>query len=141
MRAELKFAFCSSFKYGWLAHPIYKGDYPPVMRHRIDENSQQEGRWRSRLPKLSRKWINGINGTADFFSLNYYTSRLVSEAPPVEDAATLEPSWTNDLHLNFSVDAKWKQSHADWLYSAPSGMGDILRLRKRIQKNRAGQFC
>lgn len=101
------------------------------MRQRIDKNSQQEGRWRSRLPKLTRKWINGINGTADFFSLNYYTSRLVSEAPHDskrnQNAATLEPSWINDLHLNFSVDAKWKQSHADWLYSAPNGLGDLLR--------------
>lgn len=101
------------------------------MRKRIDSNSQREGRWRSRLPKLTRKWIKGINGTADFFSFNYYSSRLVTEMPHEtkrnEDANNREPSWANDMHLNFSVDATWKQSHADWLYAVPNGLGDLLR--------------
>lgn len=99
------------------------------MRQRIGLNSRHEGHKRSRLPVLSSKWIKQIKGTADFFSLNYYTSRLVSELR--DDAAVTEgigiPSWTHDLHLNESGSNKWKRSQLHWLYSVPEGMGDILR--------------
>lgn len=99
------------------------------MRHRIVFNSRREGRTQSRLPVLSSKEIREIKGTVDFFSLNYYTSRLVSEL--TEEQAKREgievPSWEHDLHLLESSSAQWKHSQLHWLYSVPQGMGDILR--------------
>lgn len=112
-----------------MGNPIFKGDYPAVMRHRIDFNSRYEGRSWSRLPKLSSQWIKYINGTADFFSLNYYTARLATELNN-ENAQNEDieiPSWAYDLHLSESVSYVWKQSQLKWLYSVPQGMGDILR--------------
>jgi len=47
---------------GWFAHPIFKGDYPPVMREYIDRKSKAEGRTESRLPTLEPEWIAKIKG-------------------------------------------------------------------------------
>lgn len=51
---------------GWFAHPIYseQGDYPPIMRELIDENSLKEGKPRSKLPRFSPEEILEIKGTA-----------------------------------------------------------------------------
>lgn len=99
------------------------------MRHRIAMNSRREGLAKSRLPVLSSKEIREMRGTMDFFSLNYYTSRLVSEltAKQIEKERIEVPSWEYDLHLYESASANWKHSQLHWLYSVPSGMGDILR--------------
>lgn len=48
---------------GWFADPIFKGDYPAVMRERIDTNSKNEGRPRSRLPVFTENEKNLIKGT------------------------------------------------------------------------------
>lgn len=78
---------------------------------------------------LSAEKILEIKGTVDFFSLNYYTSRLVSEL--TDEQATSQnieiPSWEHDMHLFESVAAQWKHSQLHWLYSVPEGIGDILR--------------
>ena len=53
-----------AFQYdcGTVAHPIFsqEGDYPKVIRDRIDENSKIEGWPRSKLPKFSRQEIKYI---------------------------------------------------------------------------------
>ena len=53
-----------AFQYecGWVAHPIYSrdGDYPKVMRDRIDENSRIQGWPRSKLPKFTEEEIEYI---------------------------------------------------------------------------------
>lgn len=114
---------------GWLAHPIFKGDYPAVMRKRIDENSRLEKRTYSRLPLLTAKWIKGIKGSVDFLSLNYYTSRLVGELTEAKlKSQNVEiPSWAHDSHLSLTINPKWKQSKAPWIYSVPAGLGQLLR--------------
>lgn len=110
-------------------HPILKGDYPSVMRHRIEDNSRREGRTFSRLPKFTAEEIAEINGTADFLALNYYTSRLLAELTEddIRKNNVTGPSWDHDLHLQASKKPEWKQSKSWWLYAAPEGMGDILR--------------
>jgi len=49
---------------GIYAHPIFtaEGDYPAVMRERIDRNSAAEGYTTSRLPKLSPEEVEYIRG-------------------------------------------------------------------------------
>lgn len=90
----------------------------------IASNSIREGRSWSRLPVLSEKWIETIRGTADFLGLNYYTSRYVE---PLEEPIGQNPSIWRDVMLNFTVLPEWKQAKSKWLYSVPSGIGDILR--------------
>ena len=109
-----------------MAHPIFTstGDYPSVMITQIANNSKNEGRLWSRLPTFSEEWLQKIRGSADFFGINYYTSRFIE--------ATLNPSGKNpsiqrDKMFNEKVRPEWIQSESKWLYSVPEGIGDILR--------------
>lgn len=99
------------------------------MRNRIAYNSRREGRAHSRLPTLSSYWIKEIKGTVDYFSLNYYTSRLINELTDETQRmqGIEEPSWEHDLHVSEAGSVRWKHSQLAWLWSAPEGMGDILR--------------
>lgn len=94
------------------------------MRSQIDSNSKKEGRFYSRLPKFSKKWINTIRGSADFLGVNYYTSRYV-EIP--HEPIGKSPSIERDRNLNETVKPDFKPSASDWLYSYPKGLGDLLR--------------
>lgn len=90
----------------------------------IASNSIREGRSWSRLPVFTQKWIDTIRGSADFLGINYYTSRYV-DATDEPDAEN--PSIWRDVRIKYSVKPEWKQSKSPWLYSVPSGIGDLLR--------------
>ncbi|XP_049836770.1 myrosinase 1-like [Schistocerca gregaria] len=68
------------FVMGMFGHPIYSqdGDYPAVVRQRVDANSKAEGRPRSRLPTFTQEEIEYIRGTADFFGMNHYNTTFVT---------------------------------------------------------------
>jgi len=53
---------------GIYAHPIFtqEGDYPSVVKERVDANSQAEGFTTSRLPKFTSEEINFIKGKIRF---------------------------------------------------------------------------
>lgn len=92
------------------------------MISKINDNSKQEGHPWSRLPRFSRQWIDTIRGSADFFGLNYYSSRYVKLwDKPIGKI----PSYFRDSNLRESVSPKWK--HSSTFYSVPEGLGDILR--------------
>lgn len=90
----------------------------------IASNSIREGRSWSRLPTFSKQWTNLIRGSADFFGLNYYTSRYVEMS---EEPTGVNPSYVNDIHLTTTIKPEWKHSTSFWHYSVPTGLGDILR--------------
>lgn len=50
------------FECGRFANPIFsnEGDYPEIVKQRIDEKSKLEGHARSRLPTFSKEWIEYI---------------------------------------------------------------------------------
>jgi len=52
------------FFLAWFADPIYKGDYPQVMKTSLG----------GRLPTFSKEEQKMIKGTSDFFGLNHYTT-------------------------------------------------------------------
>lgn len=91
----------------------------------IASNSIREGRDWSRLPVLSDDWIATIRGSADFLGLNYYTSRNVELVK--ETVESNRPSFYGDTKLRYIIKPEWKQSKSHWLYSVPSGIGDLLR--------------
>ncbi|XP_049837068.1 myrosinase 1-like isoform X1 [Schistocerca gregaria] len=68
------------FQLGLYAHPIYtqSGDYPAVVRQQVDGNSEAEGRPRSRLPTFTQEEVEYIRGSADFFSINHYSTTFVT---------------------------------------------------------------
>lgn len=90
----------------------------------VASNSIREGRSWSRLPAFSEKWIETIRGSADFLGLNYYTSRYVES---IKAPVGRTPSYYSDSLLKFSVKPEWKRGESSWLYSVPSGIGDLLR--------------
>ncbi|CAG9836763.1 unnamed protein product [Diabrotica balteata] len=82
------------FIWGWLAHPLYKGDYPEIMKTRVAMRSKLEGYSQSRLTELSPEEIDYIKGTNDFFCVNSYTTAIVrgQPEPPIG-----KPSHNTDL--------------------------------------------
>lgn len=62
----MKICFC---QLGICAHPIFSetGDYPPIVRKLVDENSKKEGKIRSKLPRFTEEEINEIKGTFHVF--------------------------------------------------------------------------
>ncbi|XP_055914974.1 myrosinase 1-like [Eupeodes corollae] len=115
------------FNIGFLAHPIFhtSGGFPKVMIEDIKSNSLKEGRLTSRLPSLKGYWKNLIKGSADFFALNYYTSRMMQRAVQPKG---LNPSWERDMDCDESLDPSWlKATSGTWLYCVPEGLEGMLK--------------
>lgn len=95
------------------------------MTEMIAANSIREGRAWSRLPEMTEDWRTYINGSADFFSLNYYTSRIVDISSDPSEYPI--PSWLHDANLSYHIDPKWIHAKSTWLYSVPEGLRGILK--------------
>ncbi|KAK3911033.1 Myrosinase 1 [Frankliniella fusca] len=104
---------------GWSAHPVYHGDYPPVMRRMVDRASADEGLLRSRLPTFTREQVAEIKGTADFLGLNHYMSMLAAHNDSVPG-----PSVFRDAKLTMSTHPSWR---GHWIKDTPWGFGKLLR--------------
>lgn len=109
------------FQVGWFAHPIFvDGDYPAVVRERVDWNSKAEGRPRSRLPCFTEDEKQYLRGSADFFGLNMYTSTLV------KPGVSFSRFYGHDCGVIKFYDESWPRSAADWLRVVPWGMRKLL---------------
>ncbi|KAK0413392.1 hypothetical protein QR680_006775 [Steinernema hermaphroditum] len=128
------------FQFNWFAQPIYgkEGDYPVRMRERMAELSREEGRSRSRLPTFTPQQIEEIRQSADFLSLNYYTSYVVSQDLPVNN--TVEAwgkltQWGRDIGAYISTNPHWKQIAGTWLRSHPQGLRSVLNFIREHYNN------
>ena len=65
---------------GWFAAPLTHGDYPASMRERLGE----------RLPTFSDEDRARIQGSADFFGLNHYSTLLATRNVGAGDADPLQ---------------------------------------------------
>nr|XP_026496812.1 myrosinase 1-like [Vanessa tameamea] len=111
---------------GLYAHPIYstEGDYPPMIRERIDNMSQHQGYPRSRLPNFTPEEVEMVRGSSDFFGLNHYTSYLMSPS-------TMEPTWKvpstdHDTGVKIEQNPNWPIPGAEWLSVYPPGFRKLL---------------
>ncbi|CAK1546135.1 unnamed protein product [Leptosia nina] len=111
---------------GQYAHPIYseKGDYPDFVRERVDNMSISQGFARSRLPVFTKKEVEMIRGSSDFFGLNHYTTFLVS-------SSTMEKEWSvpsidQDTGVKMEQHPKWPIPGASWLAVYPQGFRKLL---------------
>ena len=118
---------CLAFTLGWFAWPVFvSGDYPEVMRSAIDAQSQKLGYSRGpRLPRFSAD-EPPVLGTADFFALNYYTSRKVMAG----GGGCGRMSMKGDRDADEVLDPSWPICGASWLAVVPCGLRKLLNYIK-----------
>nr|BAI50024.1 beta-glucosidase [Nasutitermes takasagoensis] len=104
------------FHLGTYAHPIFseQGDYPSVVKERVDANSKAEGFTTSRLPKLTSEEVNYIKGTYDFFGMNFYTAFM-----GLNGVVGGTPSRERDMGTIVLQDPNWPESASSWLRVVP----------------------
>ncbi|XP_066430720.1 beta-klotho [Eleutherodactylus coqui] len=113
------------FDIAWIAEPIFgSGDYPTLMRQYIVAKNQK-GMTKSFLPHFTEEEQKMMKGTADFFALNHFTTRLVIHEP--KNGSTFEL----DRDINFLSDAT-RLTSFNGLAVVPHG---IRRLLNWIRKN------
>ncbi|XP_075977475.1 myrosinase 1-like [Anticarsia gemmatalis] len=113
------------FMFGWFANPIFSktGDYPAVMRKRIDANSKKQGFPRSRLPTFTREEVKMIRGSFDFMGVNHYTTYLVE---PGDGKVQPHPSYYNDGNVKLYQLVDWPKTNSTWLRVVPWGFRKAL---------------
>jgi len=94
------------FFVSWFADPIYKGDYPEVMKERLGE----------RLPKFTAEEKIMIKGTSDFFGLNHYTTMLAAENHGIVKDQNVYGNGgiSEDQNVDLSLDPSWKTTLMNW---------------------------
>ncbi|KAJ3161344.1 hypothetical protein HDU86_007126 [Geranomyces michiganensis] len=111
------------FSIGWLANPIWIGDYPDVMKTELG----------SLLPTFSAEELIDVKGSADFMAFDAYTSQWATELlhPSLCSARKIEsPAWPSCVN---STQTRIDQSNGDtipigsptqseWNYLVPRGL-------------------
>ncbi|ENN76115.1 hypothetical protein YQE_07363, partial [Dendroctonus ponderosae] len=105
--------------YGWYAHPIVYGDYPEVMRERVDRRSAEQGLTESKLPSFTEEEKEELKGSCDFLAVNIATDK--GEAP-VE-----EISLGADFRVRTYQPDDWEKTVSDWFKVVPWGARHLVR--------------
>ncbi|XP_062849239.1 cytosolic beta-glucosidase [Trichomycterus rosablanca] len=123
-----------NFELDWFTCPLFgTGDYPESMKCRIEAQNRELGfTGGERLPKFSEDEPKPL-GTADFFALNYYTSRKVKEMT----SCSSEVSLAGDLGAERVMDPSWPVSGVSWLAVVPEGLRKLLKYIKETCNNPA----
>jgi len=107
------------FFLAWFCDPVYKGDYPKVMKERLG----------SRLPEFTEDEKKLILGSSDFFGLNHYTT---SYASAVEEGQEIEVSVygnggiAEDQDVQLHYDENWQKTDMQWAI-VPWGLTKLLQ--------------
>lgn len=78
----------------------------------VKSRSIAQGYQKSRLPAFSDSEIRFLNGTADFFGMNFYSAVLVANNID-PNLGTL--SWDADSQARFYWNSSWTNSSSSWL--------------------------
>uniref|UniRef100_A0A8D8B648 Lactase-phlorizin hydrolase n=1 Tax=Culex pipiens TaxID=7175 RepID=A0A8D8B648_CULPI len=109
------------FHVGWFGHPIFSaaGDYPQVVKDRVQNLSLSQGFPKSRLPTFTPDEIIRIRGSSDFFGLNTYTTRLASKNGDHNLGNYRVPSNEHDTGILLTFDPAWPTAGVPWLKVSP----------------------
>ncbi len=105
------------FQLGWFAHPIFKnGDYPDAMKWQVGNKSELQGLTESRLPSFTDEDKAFIQGTADVFCINMYSTMVVHHVTSRLDIESYETDQdvkkdNADGYINTAVD---EQKAVSW---------------------------
>ncbi|NXA13550.1 LPH hydrolase, partial [Sapayoa aenigma] len=109
---------------GWFAHPIFvDGDYPDILKAQIQEVNQQCSTTVAQLPVFTEQEKSWVRGTADFFGLSHYTSRLVSAGTD----ETCTPGYESIGNFSLHVDPSWPRAASSWIHVVPWGLRRLLK--------------
>ena len=94
------------FFLAWFADPIYKGDYPQVMKDRLGK----------RLPEFTEAEKKMIKGTSDFFGLNHYTTMYAAHSYGIQNEGSVYGNGgiSEDQDVDLSLDPDWKLTLMHW---------------------------
>lgn len=93
------------FFLAWFADPVYKGDYPQVMKERLG----------SRLPEFSKEEKLLLQGSSDFFGLNHYTTMYASDGKgQVRDDIKGNGGISEDQDVALSRSDDWEYTAMEW---------------------------
>lgn len=94
------------FFLGWFADPIFKGDYPAVMRDRLGD----------RLPHFTDEEQALLKGSSDFFSLNHYSTMYAADAATLAAARAAHDNsgMAEDQGVVLSSDPAWQKTEMQW---------------------------
>uniref|UniRef100_A0A1I7XZY6 Beta-glucosidase n=1 Tax=Steinernema glaseri TaxID=37863 RepID=A0A1I7XZY6_9BILA len=124
---------------GWFLNPIYhpEGDYPAIMKQRMKENSEKEGRVTSRLPEFTPEELEELKGSSDFLGLNYYITYLVRDRTEEEMQEKGIRRRLHDAGTMESSDPAWKHFGPDYspFRSIPWGLRRLLKWIKEEYGN------
>jgi beta-glucosidase len=114
-----------NFQLDFFAKPIFiDGDYPELVKSQIAYMSKKQGYPSSRLPEFTEEEKKMIKGTADFFAVQYYTSRLVKH----QESNKGELGFLQDVGIEYFPDPSWKG--VGWIYVVPWGIRKLLKYIK-----------
>ncbi len=94
------------FFLAWFADPIYKGDYPEIMKQNLGD----------RLPKFTPEQQGKLKGSSDFFGLNHYTTMFAeaSKGNSKEQEVYGNGGILEDQQVHLSVDNNWEKTAMGW---------------------------
>lgn len=106
------------FFVSWFADPIYKGDYPAVMKERLGD----------RLPTFSPTEKELILGTSDFFGLNHYTTMYAAhdDGTITDQNVYGNGGISEDQAVSLSLDKAWPTTLMNWAV-VPWGCYKLLK--------------
>eukprot|EP00897_Mesotaenium_endlicherianum_P004963 jgi/Mesen1/4495/ME000229S03514 len=106
------------FMFSWFFDPIWRGDYPPVMRRHVG----------ARLPRFTPAEQKALIGSVDFVGLNFYTAVFASmaSAPPPGEASPLTDSWISVAFVLPDGRAIGDPTVSGWLWVVPKAAREIL---------------
>ena len=113
----------------------------------------EEGHSVSRLPEFTAEEKEMIKGTCDFYSLQMYSTRLVTKKDPSNDAKLMKemkermkrapdielpgheletllywfrPGWYGDMQVWTALDQEWERAESIWLRNTPWGLRRMI---------------
>lgn len=117
---------CLQFQLGLFAHPVYvNGDFPEVVK-RLVANHSAAVNITSRLPILTVQQQNLINGTADYFGLNHYTT-VLAQANDMYRGNKTEQKYNADQNLVKKHRDSWPLTGAYGFRKVPWGIRKLLK--------------
>ncbi|XP_045514141.1 myrosinase 1-like [Pieris brassicae] len=121
---------------GRYSHPIFsqEGGWPKSLEKLMLRVSLKQGYTESRLPSFTEQEKEFIKGTADFYGLNYYTSRIIRPVLPGERGYWFL-NGSSELNATLELPPGARLTTIDMLPMVPEGLGKMILYLKNNYGN------